>query len=149
MKPFEEKCSRRFVVCCQDLSLNLLAQLSDRSEGGPTNVRGALACPALSSFSSPARKTLDRLIWVDKNIPFCHELRWDLGKRWLLAQGHCRICLPWYFGVPKMCLGTGSVPTWLSLPGTGSAGKPAAQRHREWGACAYHVLVPCESPVGK
>lgn len=49
VKPFEEKSSRRFVVCCQDLSLNLLAQLSDQSEGGPTNVRRALAFSALTA----------------------------------------------------------------------------------------------------
>jgi len=107
VKPFEEKCSRRFVVCCQDFSLNLLAQLSDRSEGGPTNVRGALTCSALSSFPSLATKTLGRLIWVDKNIPFCNELRWDLDRRWLLVPGHCWICLPWYFGVPNVFWGGG------------------------------------------
>lgn len=39
MKPFEEKCNRRFLVNCHDLSFNLIAHLTDRSEGLPTNVR--------------------------------------------------------------------------------------------------------------
>lgn len=33
-----------------------------------------------------------------KMIPFCHEQQWDPDR---LGQSHCRICLPWYFGVPK------------------------------------------------
>lgn len=55
-----------------------------------------------------------------KMIPFCHEQQWDPDR---LGQSHCRICLPWYFGVPKTCLGTGSVLTCLSLPETETAGK--------------------------
>ncbi|GAB0194912.1 dedicator of cytokinesis protein 11 [Grus japonensis] len=50
VKPFEEKCSRRFVVCCQDFSLNLLAQLSDRSEGGPTNGVFSVTDPHVEIF---------------------------------------------------------------------------------------------------
>jgi len=52
------------------------------------------------------------------------------------------------FWCSKRILGRGSVLTWLGLPGTGAAGKPAVQRHREWGMCVCHVLCPCESPVG-
>lgn len=145
------------MVCCQDLSLNLLAQLNDRSEGGPTNVRRALAFPALASFYSLAKKkqTTEQqqqnycmLIWVDRDIPFCHELWWNLSQWCLLAQGHCRICLPWYSGVPKCVWGS-------SLSFRASAcqelGLLGSQRftsiENKERVCS--ILSPFESPVGK
>ncbi|XP_038020450.1 dedicator of cytokinesis protein 11 isoform X2 [Motacilla alba alba] len=67
VKPFEEKCSRRFVVCCQDFSLNLLAQLSDRAEEGPTNVEPFFLSLALFDLKSNCKISAD--FHVDLNPP--------------------------------------------------------------------------------
>lgn len=50
------------------------------------------------------------------------------------------------FCCSKNVFGDGVCP---DVRGTGTAGKPAFQRHREWRVCVCHVLDPCQSPVGK
>lgn len=38
IKPFEEKCNKRFLVNCHDLTFNILGQVGDNVKGPPTNV---------------------------------------------------------------------------------------------------------------
>ncbi|NXK40552.1 DOC11 protein, partial [Piprites chloris] len=75
VKPFEEKCSRRFVVCCQDFSLNLLAQLSDRAEGGPTNVEPFFLSLALFDLKNNCKISAD--FHVDLNPPSVRDMLLD------------------------------------------------------------------------
>ncbi|XP_072732976.1 dedicator of cytokinesis protein 11 isoform X1 [Ciconia boyciana] len=75
VKPFEEKCSRRFVVCCQDFSLNLLAQLSDRSEEGPTNVEPFFLSLALFDLKNNCKISAD--FHVDLNPPSVRDMLLD------------------------------------------------------------------------
>uniref|UniRef100_A0A8C4UUD3 Dedicator of cytokinesis 11 n=1 Tax=Falco tinnunculus TaxID=100819 RepID=A0A8C4UUD3_FALTI len=75
VKPFEEKCSRRFMVCCQDFSLNLLAQLSDRSEGGPTNVEPFFLSLALFDLKNNCKISAD--FHVDLNPPSVRDMLLD------------------------------------------------------------------------
>ncbi|NXI38209.1 DOC11 protein, partial [Galbula dea] len=72
VKPFEEKCSRRFMVCCQDFSLNLLAQLSDRSEGGLTNVEPFFLSLALFDLKNNCKISAD--FHVDLNPPSVRDM---------------------------------------------------------------------------
>jgi hypothetical protein len=44
VKPFEEKCNKRFMVNCHDLTFNILGHIGDNAKGPPTNV-----CMTLSS----------------------------------------------------------------------------------------------------
>uniref|UniRef100_A0A8C0VEU2 Dedicator of cytokinesis 11 n=1 Tax=Cyanistes caeruleus TaxID=156563 RepID=A0A8C0VEU2_CYACU len=75
VKPFEEKCSRRFLVCCQDFSLNLLAQLSDRAEEGPTNVEPFFLSLALFDLKSNCKISAD--FHVDLNPPSVRDMLLD------------------------------------------------------------------------
>ncbi|NWQ92464.1 DOC11 protein, partial [Burhinus bistriatus] len=75
VKPFEEKCSRRFVVCCQDFSLNLLAQLGDSSEGGPTNVEPFFLSLALFDLKNNCKISAD--FHVDLNPPSVRDMLLD------------------------------------------------------------------------
>uniref|UniRef100_A0A8B9S5S6 Dedicator of cytokinesis 11 n=1 Tax=Apteryx owenii TaxID=8824 RepID=A0A8B9S5S6_APTOW len=75
VKPFEEKCSRRFVVYCHDLSLNLLAHLSDRSEGGPTNVEPFFLSLALFDLKNNCKISAD--FHVDLNPPSVRDMLLD------------------------------------------------------------------------
>uniref|UniRef100_A0A8C3K4M2 Dedicator of cytokinesis 11 n=1 Tax=Calidris pygmaea TaxID=425635 RepID=A0A8C3K4M2_9CHAR len=75
VKPFEEKRSRRFVVCCQDFSLNLLAQLGDRSEGGPTNVEPFFLSLALFDLKNNCKISAD--FHVDLNPPPVRDMLLD------------------------------------------------------------------------
>uniref|UniRef100_A0A5F4W7K0 Dedicator of cytokinesis 11 n=1 Tax=Callithrix jacchus TaxID=9483 RepID=A0A5F4W7K0_CALJA len=38
IKPFEEKCNKRLLVNCHDLTFNILGQVGDNTKGPPTNV---------------------------------------------------------------------------------------------------------------
>uniref|UniRef100_A0A672VDS1 Dedicator of cytokinesis 11 n=1 Tax=Strigops habroptila TaxID=2489341 RepID=A0A672VDS1_STRHB len=75
VKPFEEKSSRRFVVSCQDFSLNLLAQLSDRAEGGPTNVEPFFLSLALFDLKNNCKISAD--FHVDLNPPSVRDMLMD------------------------------------------------------------------------
>ncbi|CAI5793355.1 Hypothetical predicted protein [Podarcis lilfordi] len=59
VKPFEEKCSRRFLVTCHALTFNLLAHLSDQSEGPPTNVEPFFLSLALFDLKSCCKISAD------------------------------------------------------------------------------------------
>ncbi|XP_056347217.1 dedicator of cytokinesis protein 11 isoform X2 [Oenanthe melanoleuca] len=102
VKPFEEKCSRRFVVCCQDFSLNLLAQLSDRAEEGPTNVEPFFLSLALFDLKSNCKISAD--FHVDLNPPCVREMLLDSSEpRAEGSQGHCA-GQSLVHGVPESCL---------------------------------------------
>uniref|UniRef100_A0A8C3VE79 Dedicator of cytokinesis 11 n=1 Tax=Catharus ustulatus TaxID=91951 RepID=A0A8C3VE79_CATUS len=102
VKPFEEKCSRRFVVCCQDFSLNLLAQLSDRAEEGPTNVEPFFLSLALFDLKSNCKISAD--FHVDLNPPCVREMLQDNSEpRAEGTQGHCP-GQSFVHGVPESCL---------------------------------------------
>ncbi|NWS40609.1 DOC11 protein, partial [Probosciger aterrimus] len=75
VKPFEEKSSRRFVVSCQDFSLNLLAQLNDRAEGGPTNVEPFFLSLALFDLKNNCKISAD--FHVDLNPPSVRDMLVD------------------------------------------------------------------------
>uniref|UniRef100_A0A7M4EKB8 Dedicator of cytokinesis 11 n=1 Tax=Crocodylus porosus TaxID=8502 RepID=A0A7M4EKB8_CROPO len=72
VKPFEEKCSRRFLVNCQDLSFNLLAHISDRPEGTPTNVEPFFISLALFDLKNNCKISAD--FHVDLNPPSVREM---------------------------------------------------------------------------
>ncbi|NXD22118.1 DOC11 protein, partial [Spelaeornis formosus] len=100
VKPFEEKCSRRFVVCCQDFSLNLLAQLSDRAEEGPTNVEPFFISLALFDLKSNCKISAD--FHVDLNPPSVRDMLLDhLEPR---AEGTPCPGQSLVHGVPESCL---------------------------------------------
>ncbi|XP_068060854.1 dedicator of cytokinesis protein 11 isoform X2 [Anomalospiza imberbis] len=102
VKPFEEKCSRRFVVCCQDFSLNLLAQLSDRAEEGPTNVEPFFLSLALFDLKSNCKISAD--FHVDLNPPSVRDMLQDNSEpRAEGSQGHCP-GQSLVHGVPESCL---------------------------------------------
>ncbi|NWT13067.1 DOC11 protein, partial [Vireo altiloquus] len=102
VKPFEEKCSRRFVVCCQDFSLNLLAQLSDRAEEGPTNVEPFFLSLALFDLKNNCKISAD--FHVDLNPPFVRDMLLDNSEpRTEGTQGHCP-GQSLVHGVPESCL---------------------------------------------
>uniref|UniRef100_A0A8C3NHC6 Uncharacterized protein n=1 Tax=Geospiza parvula TaxID=87175 RepID=A0A8C3NHC6_GEOPR len=102
VKPFEEKCSRRFVVCCQDFSLNLLAQLSDRAEEGPTNVEPFFLSLALFDLKSNCKISAD--FHVDLNPPCVRDMLQEGSEpRAEGAPGQCP-GQSLLHGVPESCL---------------------------------------------
>ncbi|NXP90937.1 DOC11 protein, partial [Passerina amoena] len=102
VKPFEEKCSRRFVVCCQDFSLNLLAQLSDRAEEGPTNVEPFFLSLALFDLKSNCKISAD--FHVDLNPPCVRDMLQEGSEpRAEGAPGQCP-GQSLVHGVPESCL---------------------------------------------
>ncbi|XP_063278025.1 dedicator of cytokinesis protein 11 isoform X3 [Prinia subflava] len=102
VKPFEEKCSRRFVVCCQDFSLNLLAQLSDRAEEGPTNVEPFFLSLALFDLKSNCKISAD--FHVDLNPPSVRDMLLDSSEPGAEGtQGHSP-GQSLVHGVPESCL---------------------------------------------
>ncbi|XP_050166185.1 dedicator of cytokinesis protein 11 isoform X3 [Myiozetetes cayanensis] len=102
VKPFEEKCSRRFVVCCQDFSLNLLAQLSDRAEGGLTNVEPFFLSLALFDLKNNCKISAD--FHVDLNPPSVRDMLLDGSVSGAEgAKGHSP-GESLVHGVPESCL---------------------------------------------
>ncbi|XP_061455004.1 dedicator of cytokinesis protein 11 isoform X1 [Rhineura floridana] len=72
VKPFEEKCSRRFLVNCHALTFNLLAHLNDHSEGPPTNVEPFFLSLALFDLKSCCKISAD--FHVDLNSSPVREM---------------------------------------------------------------------------
>ncbi|NXX00271.1 DOC11 protein, partial [Larus smithsonianus] len=102
VKPFEEKCSRRFVVCCQDFSLNLLAQLGDRSEGGPTNVEPFFLSLALFDLKNNCKISAD--FHVDLNPPSVRDMLLDNSASGAEGAKGCSPGESLVHGVPESCL---------------------------------------------
>uniref|UniRef100_A0A8C8SAD3 Dedicator of cytokinesis 11 n=1 Tax=Pelusios castaneus TaxID=367368 RepID=A0A8C8SAD3_9SAUR len=79
VKPFEEKCSRRFMVNCHDLTFNLLAPVCDRSEGSPTNVEPFFISLALFDVKNNCKISAD--FHVDLNPPSVREMLLDCSTQ--------------------------------------------------------------------
>ncbi|CAM2120121.1 dedicator of cytokinesis protein 11 isoform X1 [Caretta caretta] len=75
VKPFEEKCTRRFLVNCRDLTFNVLAHVCDRSEGAPTNVEPFFISLALFDVKNNCKISAD--FHVDLNPPSVREMLLD------------------------------------------------------------------------
>ncbi|XP_073214625.1 dedicator of cytokinesis protein 11 isoform X2 [Lepidochelys kempii] len=75
VKPFEEKCTRRFLVNCRDLTFNVLAHICDRSEGAPTNVEPFFISLALFDVKNNCKISAD--FHVDLNPPSVREMLLD------------------------------------------------------------------------
>uniref|UniRef100_A0A8C4XRC3 Dedicator of cytokinesis 11 n=1 Tax=Falco tinnunculus TaxID=100819 RepID=A0A8C4XRC3_FALTI len=102
VKPFEEKCSRRFMVCCQDFSLNLLAQLSDRSEGGPTNVEPFFLSLALFDLKNNCKISAD--FHVDLNPPSVRDMLLDSSASGAEGTKGRSPGESFVHGIPESCL---------------------------------------------
>ncbi|KAM4664608.1 dedicator of cytokinesis protein 11 [Discoglossus pictus] len=72
IRPFEEKCSRQFVVKCQELSFNILGQVNENSEGSPTNVEPFFVSLALFDVKNNCKISAD--FHVDLNPPAVREM---------------------------------------------------------------------------
>ncbi|XP_050820835.1 dedicator of cytokinesis protein 11 isoform X2 [Gopherus flavomarginatus] len=72
VKPFEEKCSRRFLVNCHDLTFNLQTHIGDRAEGSPTNVEPFFISLALFDVKNNCKISAD--FHVDLNPPSVREM---------------------------------------------------------------------------
>ncbi|XP_039344225.1 dedicator of cytokinesis protein 11 isoform X2 [Mauremys reevesii] len=72
VKPFEEKCSRRFLVNCHDLTFNLQTHVGDRAEGSPTNVEPFFISLALFDVKNNCKISAD--FHVDLNPPSVREM---------------------------------------------------------------------------
>ncbi|OXB79700.1 UNVERIFIED_CONTAM: hypothetical protein H355_011086, partial [Colinus virginianus] len=102
VKPFEEKSSRRFVVCCQDLSLNLLAQLGDQSEGGPTNVEPFFLSLALFDLKNNCKISAD--FHVDLNPPPVRDMLLDTSASRAEDVKGRSLGESLVHGIPESCL---------------------------------------------
>ncbi|XP_041252361.1 dedicator of cytokinesis protein 11 isoform X2 [Onychostruthus taczanowskii] len=102
VKPFEEKCSRRFVVCCQDFSLNLLAQLSDRAEEGPTNVEPFFLSLALFDLKSNCKLSAD--FHVDLNPPCVRDMLQESSEPGAEGAPGPAAGQSLVHGIPESCL---------------------------------------------
>nr|XP_008177199.1 dedicator of cytokinesis protein 11 isoform X1 [Chrysemys picta bellii] len=72
VKPFEEKCSRRFLVNCHDLTFNLQDPVCHRAEGSPTNVEPFFISLALFDVKNNCKISAD--FHVDLNPPSVREM---------------------------------------------------------------------------
>ncbi|KAH0630790.1 hypothetical protein JD844_004007 [Phrynosoma platyrhinos] len=72
VKPFEEKCSQRFLVNCHTLTFNLVAQLNDQTKDLPTNVEPFFLSLALFDLKSCCKISAD--FHVDLNSSPVREM---------------------------------------------------------------------------
>ncbi|XP_066496355.1 dedicator of cytokinesis protein 11 isoform X2 [Tiliqua scincoides] len=79
VKPFEEKCGRRFLVNCHTLSFNILAHLNDRPDSPPTNVEPFFLSFALFDLKSCCKISAD--FHVDLNPPPVREMLRDTSAQ--------------------------------------------------------------------
>uniref|UniRef100_A0A2R8ZUG1 Dedicator of cytokinesis 11 n=1 Tax=Pan paniscus TaxID=9597 RepID=A0A2R8ZUG1_PANPA len=74
IKPFEEKCNKRFLVNCHDLTFNILGQIGDNAKGPPTNVEPFFINLALFDVKNNCKISAD--FHVDLNPPSVREMLW-------------------------------------------------------------------------
>ncbi|XP_028923396.1 dedicator of cytokinesis protein 11 isoform X2 [Ornithorhynchus anatinus] len=72
IKPFEEKCSRRFMVKCHDLSFNILGHVGDQTGGPLTNVEPFFVSLALFDVKNNCKISAD--FHVDLNPSSVREM---------------------------------------------------------------------------
>uniref|UniRef100_A0A8I3WEU7 Dedicator of cytokinesis 11 n=1 Tax=Callithrix jacchus TaxID=9483 RepID=A0A8I3WEU7_CALJA len=81
IKPFEEKCNKRLLVNCHDLTFNILGQVGDNTKGPPTNVCMTLPSTLLASISADFH--------VDLNPPSVREMLWGSSTE-LASDGNTK-----------------------------------------------------------
>ncbi|XP_030886778.1 dedicator of cytokinesis protein 11 [Leptonychotes weddellii] len=74
IKPFEEKCNKRFLVNCHDLTFNISGQVGDNAKGPPTNVEPFFINLALFDVRNNCKISAD--FHVDLNPPSVREMLW-------------------------------------------------------------------------
>uniref|UniRef100_A0A2K6CBQ1 Dedicator of cytokinesis 11 n=1 Tax=Macaca nemestrina TaxID=9545 RepID=A0A2K6CBQ1_MACNE len=74
IKPFEEKCNKRFLVNCHDLTFNILGQIGDNAKGPPTNVEPFFINLALFDVKNNCKISAD--FHIDLNPPSVREMLW-------------------------------------------------------------------------
>ncbi|XP_042336149.1 dedicator of cytokinesis protein 11 isoform X2 [Sceloporus undulatus] len=79
VKPFEEKCSQRFLVNCHTLTFNLVAQLNDQTKDLPTNVEPFFLSLALFDLKSCCKISAD--FHVDLNPSPVREMLPDFSAQ--------------------------------------------------------------------
>ncbi|XP_020819071.1 dedicator of cytokinesis protein 11 isoform X2 [Phascolarctos cinereus] len=72
VRPFEEKCSRRFIVSCHDITFNVLGHVGDSAQGPPTNVEPFFLNLALFDVKNNCKISAD--FHVDLNPPSVREM---------------------------------------------------------------------------
>ncbi|XP_053748101.1 dedicator of cytokinesis protein 11 isoform X5 [Panthera pardus] len=91
IKPFEEKCNKRFLVNCHDLTFNVLGQVGDHARGPATNVEPFFINLALFDVRNNCKISAD--FHIDLNPPSVREMLWGASAQ-LAADGHPRSSLP-------------------------------------------------------
>ncbi|XP_075043338.1 dedicator of cytokinesis protein 11 isoform X2 [Mixophyes fleayi] len=72
IRPFEEKSSHRFIVCCQELSFNILGNVTENAEGPLTNVEPFFVSLALFDVKNNCKLSAD--FHVDLNPSSVREM---------------------------------------------------------------------------
>uniref|UniRef100_A0ABM5EVP8 Dedicator of cytokinesis protein 11 isoform X1 n=1 Tax=Pogona vitticeps TaxID=103695 RepID=A0ABM5EVP8_9SAUR len=99
VKPFEEKCSQRFLVKCHSLTFNLVAHLNDHTKDPPTNVEPFFLSLALFDLKSCCKISAD--FHVDLNSQPVREMLPDLPTQDAGSHpAHGRF----FHGIPESCL---------------------------------------------
>ncbi|XP_057169795.1 dedicator of cytokinesis protein 11 isoform X4 [Ursus arctos] len=91
IKPFEEKCNKRFLVNCHDLTFNILGQVGDNGKGPPTNVEPFFINLALFDVRNNCKISAD--FHVDLNPPSVREMLWG-GSAQLAGDGNLKSSSP-------------------------------------------------------
>uniref|UniRef100_H0XC84 Dedicator of cytokinesis 11 n=1 Tax=Otolemur garnettii TaxID=30611 RepID=H0XC84_OTOGA len=79
IKPFEEKCNKRFLVNCHDLTFNILGQIGDNAKGPPTNVEPFFINLALFDVKNNCKISAD--FHIDLNPPSVREMLWGASTQ--------------------------------------------------------------------
>uniref|UniRef100_A0A8C4LSW0 Dedicator of cytokinesis 11 n=1 Tax=Equus asinus TaxID=9793 RepID=A0A8C4LSW0_EQUAS len=87
IKPFEEKCNKRFLVNCHDLTFNILSQVGDNAKGPPTNVEPFFINLALFDVKNNCKISAD--FHVDLNPPSVREMLWGASTH-LAGDGNLK-----------------------------------------------------------
>ncbi|KAM9327187.1 dedicator of cytokinesis protein 11 [Gastrophryne carolinensis] len=97
IRPFEEKSSRRFLVSCQELSFNILGNVTENPEGPLTNVEPFFMSLALFDVKNNCKISSD--FHVDLNPPSVREM---LGCQY--SEGPSDSSEPLIHGIPESYL---------------------------------------------
>ncbi|KAK7797175.1 hypothetical protein U0070_014372, partial [Myodes glareolus] len=79
VKPFEEKCNKRFLVNCHDLTFNIVGHIGDNAKGPPTNVEPFFINLALFDVKNNCKISAD--FHVDLNPPSVREMLWSTSTQ--------------------------------------------------------------------
>ncbi|XP_075429268.1 dedicator of cytokinesis protein 11 isoform X3 [Ascaphus truei] len=88
IRPFEEKCSRRFIVKCQELSFNILGHVNEKSEGPITNVEPFFISLALFDVKNNCKISAD--FHVDLNPLAVREMLTNLSAQAANKDGNSK-----------------------------------------------------------